>query len=60
MGCAALFVLNSKLNKGDCLAIPQYEISSGVGRRRGLVVELRTPEREVGGLILTQIAVLCP
>ena len=27
---------------------------------RGLVVERRTPEREVGGSILTQIAVLCP
>ena len=33
-----------------------------VRRRRGLVVELerRTPEREVGGSILTQVAVLCP
>ena len=30
------------------------------GRRRGLVVERRTPEREVGGSILTQVAVLCP
>ena len=29
-------------------------------RRRGLVVERRTPEREVGGSILTQVAVLCP
>ena len=31
-----------------------------IGRHRGLVVERRTPEREVGGSILTQIAVLCP
>ena len=30
------------------------------GRRRGLLVERRTPEREVGGSILTQVAVLCP
>ena len=29
------------------------------GRRGGLVVERRTPERDVGGLILTQVAVLC-
>ena len=28
-------------------------------RRVGLVVERRTPEPEVGGSILTQIAVLC-
>ena len=28
-------------------------------RRGGLVVECRTPEREVGGSILTQVAVLC-
>ena len=31
-----------------------------VGRRGGLVVERRTPEREVGGTILTQVAVLYP
>ena len=30
------------------------------GRRGGLVVERRSPEREVGGSILTQVAVLCP
>ena len=30
------------------------------GRRGGLVVECRTPEREVGGSILTQVAVLYP
>ena len=30
------------------------------GRRRGLVVERRTPEREVGGSILAQVAVLYP
>ena len=30
------------------------------GRRGGLVVERRTPEREVGGSMLTQVAVLCP
>ena len=30
------------------------------GRRRGLVVERRTPEREVGGSILTRVAVLYP
>ena len=31
------------------------------GQRRGsLVVERRTPEREVGGSILTQVAVLYP
>ena len=29
-------------------------------RRGGLVVERRTPEREVGGSILTQVAVLYP
>ena len=28
-------------------------------RRGGLVVERRTPEREVGGSIITQVAVLC-
>ena len=28
--------------------------------RHGLVVERQTPEREVGGSILTQVAVLCP
>ena len=28
-------------------------------RRGGLVVERRTPEWEVGGSILTQVAVLC-
>ena len=31
-----------------------------MGRRSGLVVELQTPEREVGGSILTQVAVLYP
>ena len=31
-----------------------------VGKRGGLVVERRTPEREVRGSILTQVAVLCP
>ena len=31
-----------------------------IGRRDGLVVEHQTPEREVGGSILTQVAVLCP
>ena len=30
------------------------------GRRVGLVVERRTPEREVGGSILTRVAVLDP
>ena len=30
------------------------------GRRGGLLVERRTPEREVGGSILTQVAVLYP
>ena len=30
------------------------------GRRSGIVVERRTPEREVGGSILTQVAVLYP
>ena len=30
------------------------------GRRGGLVVERRTPEQEVGGSILTQVAVLYP
>ena len=30
------------------------------GRRGGLGVERRTPEREVGGSKLTQVAVLCP
>ena len=29
------------------------------GRRGGLVVEHRTPEREVGGSILPQVTVLC-
>ena len=29
-------------------------------RRGGLVVERRTPEREFGGSILTQVVVLCP
>ena len=29
------------------------------GRHGGLVVEHRTPEREVGGSILTQVSVLC-
>ena len=31
-----------------------------MGRRRGLVIERRTPEREVGGSILTRVAVLYP
>ena len=31
-----------------------------LGRRDGLVVERRTPEREVGGSSLTQVAVLYP
>ena len=35
-------------------------VTSLEGRRRGLVVERRTPEREVGGSILTQVAVLYP
>ena len=30
------------------------------GRRRGLLVERRTPGREVGGSILTWVAVLYP
>ena len=29
-------------------------------RRGGLVVERRTPEREVGSLILTRVTVFCP
>ena len=29
-------------------------------RRGGLVVERRTPERDVGGSILIQVAILCP
>ena len=29
------------------------------GRHGGLVVECPTPEQEVGGSILTQVAVLC-
>ena len=32
----------------------------GLGRRGDLVVEHQTPEREDGGSILTQVAVLCP
>ena len=31
-----------------------------IGRRDGLVVERRTPEREIGGSILTLVAVLYP
>ena len=31
-----------------------------LGRDGGLVVECWTPEREVEGSILTQVAVLCP
>ena len=31
-----------------------------VGRRGGLVIERRTPKREIGGSILTQVAMLCP
>ena len=31
-----------------------------IARRGGIVVVRRTQEREVGGLILTQVAVLCP
>ena len=41
---------------------PKYftVITLKLGRCGGLVVERRTPEREVGGSILTQVAVLYP
>ena len=39
---------------------PVTEISLKMGRREGLVVERRTPEREVEGSILTKVAVLYP
>ena len=35
-----------------------YQFSKS--ERDGLVVERQTPEREVGGSILTQISMLCP
>ena len=45
----------------DMQSVKQFEsLLIFKGRRRGLVVERRTPEREVGGSILTQVAVLCP
>ena len=37
-----------------------YFITSETWRRGGPVVERRTPEREVGGSILTRIAMLYP
>ena len=48
-----------KLRNGDSVKkmriYHQYQ-----GKRSDLVVERRTPELEVGGSILTQVAVLCP
>ena len=35
-------------------------VTQFVRRHAGLVVERRTPEREAGGSIFTQVAVLCP
>ena len=43
-----------------CELVSYLITTFGVGRRRGLVVECRTLEREVGGSILTQVAVLYP
>ena len=49
--------------RGMFFELKKYRIKLRVNqwqfwRRRGLVVERRTPEREVGGSILTQVAVL--
>ena len=38
----------------------KFKLQPHTGRRGGLVVERRTPERKVGGSIFTQIAVLYP
>ena len=53
-------VLNSNVFKNNkILKFVIYNFHS-VGRRGGLVVERRTPEREVGGSILTHVPVLYP
>ena len=43
-----------------CIKLFIQASTTGSWRRGGLVVERRTPEQEVGGSILTQVAVLCP
>ena len=53
VGLAYVFVVYRK--------VPEFlDVRNFVGRRGGLVVERLTPEREVGGSILTQVAVLYP
>ena len=48
-------------NKNQISAMTWQILSiSTFGRLGGLVVERRTPEREVGGSILTRVAVLYP
>ena len=60
--------LNCKRHLQDGFLICYRKMTAGTtqlitivnGRRGGLVVERRTPEREVGGSILTRVAVLYP
>ena len=51
---------NPRLNFGIRKLKVYMLLFSSRTQRGGLVVERRTPEREVGGSILTQVAVLCP
>ena len=50
----------SKCGRQRNIIITFNNVQMADRRRGGLVVERRTPEREVGGSILTQVAVLCP
>ena len=42
----------------DAIGVRSQKVSLKMGRHEGLVVEHRTPEREVEGSILTKVAVL--
>ena len=44
----------------EMVCVPPCKPKVSMGRRCGLVVERRTPERKVGGSIVTQVAMLYP
>ena len=60
ISCSLLFITLTFPNAESKLTIGQIMLEIFLGRRGGLVVEGRTPERERGFRILTQVAVLCP
>ena len=54
------FTIHPHLTVGCGVIIGILESLMAIGRRGGLVVERRTTDREVGGSILTRVALLHP